>query len=227
MAFRFFCAAVVAACLLAAATVSAEWGALRGRFVVEGEPPLPAAITPQNDPFCENAKPVDQRVLVGDNGGLKNAVIYLRAKRGETVPIHPNYAAALTESVTLANRGCCFAPRITLLRTGQKLVVTNADPTAHNTKFDLVKNDPLNSVIAAEEELTTTFSKAETLPLPVSCNIHPFMRGYLLVRDDPYMTVTDADGSFAIENLPAGEHQFQFWHETGYLKDVGFDGGVA
>jgi hypothetical protein len=46
------------------------------------------------------------------------------------------------------------------------------------------------------------------------------MQGYLLVRNDPYMTVSAADGTFEIKNLPAGEHEFQFWHElSGYLKN--------
>lgn len=201
------------------------WGALRGRFIVEGQPPQPVKITPEKDPFCENAKPVDQHVLVGKDGALQNAVVYLRPKRGESVAIHPEYASSSTKPVELTNHGCCFEPRITLLRTGQPLVVKNDDPTAHNTKFDLVKNSALNSVIAANEQYTTEFAEAETLPLPVSCNIHPFMRGYLLVRDDPYMVVTGEEGKFAIGHLPAGEHQFQFWHETGYLKDVAFAGG--
>ena len=54
------------------------------------------------------------------------------------------------------------------------------------------------------------------------------MKGYLYVRGDPYMAVTAEDGTFEIANIPAGEHEFQFWHESvGYLKDVKFDGGKA
>lgn len=53
------------------------------------------------------------------------------------------------------------------------------------------------------------------------CNIHPWMRGYVLLRANPYMAKTDANGRFLIRNLPVGEHRFQFWHErTGYLSKV-------
>ncbi|MEM9186404.1 MAG: hypothetical protein AAGB00_07915 [Planctomycetota bacterium] len=209
------------------AAVASEWGTIRGRFVVEGKPPALEAIVPEKDPFCERCRPVNETVLVGAEGGLRNAVVYVRVKRDQTLDVHPDYAAAAAEPIALTNERCRFSPRVTLLLTGQELVVKNADPTAHNTKFDLLRNDALNSVIAAEKSLTTKFSEAESLPLPVSCNIHPFMRGYVLIRSDPYMAVSGADGRFEITNLPAGEHQFQFWHETGYLKAASFAGGVA
>ncbi len=215
------------ACAQLPEVAEAQWGRLAGRIVVDGKPPSPVEILASNDAFCQEAKLVDQHVLVGEAGGLQNAVVYLRTKRSESVVVHPSYQAMAEEPVTLANRGCCFSPRITLLRTGQPLVVTNADPTAHNTKFDLVRNEPVNSVIAAKKEFTTKFGTEESLPVAVSCNIHPFMRGYLLVRDNPYMVVTDEHGAFEIENLPIGEHQFQFWHETGYLKHASFASGDA
>jgi hypothetical protein len=57
----------------------------------------------------------------------------------------------------------------------------------------------------------------------VQCNIHPWMTGYLVLRDEPYMAKTDENGKFLIENVPAGTHSFQFWHERcGYLQEVRF-----
>ena len=49
--------------------------------------------------------------------------------------------------------------------------------------------------------------------MSVSCSIHPWMRGWLLVRDTPYMAVTDQDGRFEIKRLPVGQWEFAFWHE--------------
>lgn len=62
------------------------------------------------------------------------------------------------------------------------------------------------------------FKREQRVPVPVSCNLHPRMRGWVLPRSNPYFAVTDADGYFAIDNLPAGQWEFQLWHEqVGYL----------
>jgi hypothetical protein len=47
------------------------------------------------------------------------------------------------------------------------------------------------------------------------------MSGYLLLRANPYMATSDANGHFLIKNLPAAEHTFRFWHErVGWLRNV-------
>lgn len=47
------------------------------------------------------------------------------------------------------------------------------------------------------------------------------MRGYVLLRSNPYMAKSDNDGRLEIKNLPTGQHKFQLWHErTGYLKNI-------
>jgi hypothetical protein len=47
----------------------------------------------------------------------------------------------------------------------------------------------------------------------VTCNIHPWMKAYMWFRKDGYYAVTKEDGTFEIQNLPAGELiEFQVWH---------------
>jgi hypothetical protein len=51
------------------------------------------------------------------------------------------------------------------------------------------------------------------------------MSAYWMVTDHPYVAVTDADGRFRIENLPAGKHQFVVWQEkagyvAGFVEDT-------
>ncbi|TWT77514.1 hypothetical protein Pla123a_21750 [Posidoniimonas polymericola] len=202
-----------------------EWGGLKGRFVVDGKPPAPADPQVTADEFCINCQPKQQSVVVGKSGGLANAVVWLRAPRGESLPLPPGDSGKLAEPVELANKNCVFTPHVTLLRAGQTLRITNQDPTGHNTKFDLIRNAAFNQLIPASGKISKQFAEAESKPLPVACNIHPFMRGYVLVRDDPYMAVADAEGRFEIALLPAGTHELQFWHETGYLKNLALPTG--
>ena len=52
------------------------------------------------------------------------------------------------------------------------------------------------------------------MPTAVTCNIHPWMKAYMVFRKDGYVGVSAADGSFTIPDLPAGELlEFQVWHE--------------
>ena len=204
-----------------------NWGTLLGRLVLSGDPPELTPIKPTKDQFCIQQNPPNESVIVGEQGGLANVVIYVRPKKGKPLDVHPDYEAQMEETVELDNKACQFVPHVTLVRTGQPFVIKNSDPTGHNTNASLRKNGDFNVIIAAGSSQPVELTKAETLPMPVQCNIHPFMKGYLLVREDPYMAVSGEDGSFEILNLPTGEHEFQFWHESvGYLKNVKFDGGA-
>jgi hypothetical protein len=47
----------------------------------------------------------------------------------------------------------------------------------------------------------------------IYCNIHPQMSAFVLVRDNPYWARPAADGSFVIEDVPAGDWVVKAWHE--------------
>jgi hypothetical protein len=204
---------------------AAEWGSLKGRFIVEGDvPKLPPLPVDSKDPFCVQAKPENNSIIVGDKGELEDAVVYVRVPRGKKLEnIHPDYAAQLSEPVVLDNHGCSFVPHVTLVRVGQTLIIKKSDPTGHNTNISFLA---FNQSIPPDG-VSIKVSKESPVPAPVQCNIHPFMKGYILAQDHPYMATSAADGTFEIKNIPAGKHEFQFWHEPRYLKGAKFKGGTA
>jgi hypothetical protein len=206
---------------------AAEWGSLKGRFVVDGKPPeAPPLVVDAKDPFCVKIKPENNALVVGADGGLANVVVYLRLPRRGKVEVHPDYAAQLSEPAVLDNKGCEFHPHVALVRTGQPFIIKNSDPTGHNTNARLISNGAFNVLIPEGTESKMTFNKAEPMPMPVNCNIHTFMAAHLLVQEHPYMATTADDGTFEIKNIPAGKHEFQFWHEApGYLKDLSLKSG--
>ena len=209
----------VAVHFIAAHTATAaEWGSIKGRFVVDGQPPQLAPLVIDKDQFCIDNKPKNEKVVIGKDNGLVNAVVYAYVGRGSKIEIHPDYAELMKQPATLDNHFCSFKPRVVTLRTGQPLVIKNSDPppVGHNTNAINL----FNETIAAGEERTKTIDKAAALPTPVKCGIHPFMQAHLLVQEHPYMAVSGEDGSFEIKNVPAGQQEYQFWHETGYLSAV-------
>jgi len=40
------------------------------------------------------------------------------------------------------------------------------------------------------------------------------MKGWIVVAEHPYYAVTDAQGRFALSEVPAGDYQLHVWHET-------------
>lgn len=201
------------------AVAEESWGTLTGRVVLKGEPPKLAKLDASKDKFCCTADPQNESLKLGKDQGIANVVVYLKPARGKAVAVHPDYAKSLSDPVEFDNKGCAFTPHVALVRVGQPLVLKNTDTIAHSIKAELA-DDSFNFMLAPDATQELEFKGEQRVPKPVACSIHPFMRGWLVVREDPYMAITDAEGNFTIENLPAGEHDFVFWHERpGYLKN--------
>ena len=80
---------------------------------------------------------------------------------------------------------------------------------------------PLNIMLPVGAEVRQQYQVPERLPVRVSCSLHPWESAWLVLRDDPYMAVSDEDGKFEIKNLPTGKLTFQVWHEhAGYVTRV-------
>ncbi|TWU23567.1 hypothetical protein [Bythopirellula polymerisocia] len=207
---------------------AADWGSIKGKFVVDGSVGDPAAINVNKDTeYCGKHDLVDETVVVGDDGGLANVVVYIYTKRGQSLDVHPDFEASASEPVVLDNKGCRFEPHVIAVRTGQPLEVRNDDPgIGHNTNASFVANPGFNEMVTNGAPITKTLQKAEPVPAPVACNVHPWMKAYAVVREDPYMAVSDENGEFEILNVPAGQHEFIFWHEAkGNMKDLKMTGG--
>ena len=126
----------------------------------------------------------------------------------------------------LDNEHCRFDPHVVLLQTSQTLVVGNSDAVGHNTNLSTFKNAQFNELIPSGGQKKVKLAAEEPLPVKVACNIHPWMNAWLVVKDHPYMAVSDDHGKLEIKNLPTGEWSFQIWQEkAGYLREVAFEGG--
>jgi len=201
-----------------AATIFAQDGAtLKGKFIFDGDPPAPKAIDCKKEPACCQMKLFDESLVVGKNKELANVVVWVRSK-GLKVPA--DLAAAHKQPVLLDNKGCRFQPRIVGLMKGQKLKIGNADPVGHNSNVTGQGFNPIipvNSNAEFEPKLLTPI-----VPNQVTCNIHPWMTGWVFVRPDPFFAVSAADGTFEISGLPVGQElEFQAWQEkTGFVEAV-------
>jgi hypothetical protein len=205
-----------------------QWGNLTARFVYDGQTPKAPALQITKDvDFCGKFGLVDESVAVNpENRGLANVIVWVYVNRGEQPPpVHPALANPAAETVLLDNNKCRFDPHVLLMRTSQTLIMGNSDQVGHNCKIDTYVNPPINYTIPAGGKVEHKLPVDEARPARVSCSIHPWMSGWLLVKNHPYMGVSDKDGKLEIRDLPTGTWTFQFWQEqVGYLSEVTIDG---
>jgi hypothetical protein len=140
---------------LAPVAAGAEWGSVKGRIVVENEPPKLAMI----DVGAFGLKLPNETVVLGKDKELVNAVVYLRAaRRASPMAVHPEYESALKKPVVLDHKGYRFVPRIVLARKGQSLEITNSDPVQYNIHIALLNLNrlvPTNGRITANVDNTS------------------------------------------------------------------------
>lgn len=221
---RFFSLSLVVALLATAGSaVAQDWGNVKIKFSYEDKDFAAKKLVPDKDvAFCGPKMLKDESLVVGKDGGLQNVVVYLLPAVGKKVPVHPDYEKTATGEVKVDNIGCRYEPHVAVIRTTQKLVLGNPDPIGHNVKGDLFNNGSFNELIPAKGELKKNpFAKAETQPSPLTCSIHGWMNGWLLVKDDPYAGVSNEAGEVVISNVPAGTWNFVVWQEkAGYVDKV-------
>jgi plastocyanin len=193
-----------------------EWGNLKGRFIYDGDPPKEQSIDTSKEPMCAKHKVVSEELAVnGENHGLANVLVFVSSKK---VAENPEYKSTAKDKITIDNNGCRFEPHIVTMRLSQTLVIKNSDPFSHNSNLAPLGDTATNPVLTPDSSIEFTFHRVQKLPVPVACNIHPWMKGYVVVKDNPYMAVSDKDGNFEIKDLPAEELEFTVWQEkSGWL----------
>ncbi len=199
-------------------------GELKLRFEYGGDAPAPAPITmAANVAFCGQFKNVSERLLVDpESKGIKNVILYVYTGRGgsELPQQEPS-----SETRTLANQNCRFEPHILITQAGDTLRVTNVDQVGHNTNLSFFSNKPENPTIPPGEEKSFPLKLSEPAPIPVDCNIHPWMHAYLMVLDHPFVAVSDNNGELSIGGLPVGQKLvFRAFHEAGSISKVTING---
>ena len=200
-----------------------ETGTLRVQFKFKGEIPKQKEIVPTADKaFCGQNKLLDESLIVGEDGGIKNIMLFVYTGRGGTKL--PKGLELEPTTHTLANDKCRFEPHIVVAAAGDTIKVTNPDQVGHNCNFSFFKNDAVNLQVPAGGFVDIDVEEPEPGAIPVACNIHPWMTARVLVLDHRFAGVSDENGVVEISGLPTGDIEFRANHELGSLSEVIVDG---
>ncbi len=182
---------------------------VRGSVRFEGKAPMAKAISMAADPSCAKLHPspvMAQEVMADAKGDLQNVIVFVSEGLGDRTFEAPS------QPVVVEQKGCLYQPHVLAVRANQTLEVVNDDPTSHNIHPVPANNREWNKAEPPGSKMEEAFAREE-IAIPVKCNVHPWMRGYIAVFKHPYFAVTGKDGGFDLSNLPPGTYTIKAWHE--------------
>jgi plastocyanin len=192
-----------------AARPTTTGGAVRGIVRFEGKSPTAKPLSMGIDPVCAKQHPAPvmaQEVLVDNKGDLQDVVVFVADGLGDRTFEAP------AESVVIEQKGCLYQPHVLAMRANQTIELVNDDATSHNIHPLPANNREWNKAEPPGSKIEETFAREE-IAIPVKCNVHPWMRGYIAVFKHPFFAVTNENGGFDLSNLPPGTYTIKAWHE--------------
>ena len=162
--------------------------------------------------------------IEGQATGMKGkSVVYVDAIAGKTFP-------APKDHPVMDQKGLMFSPHILIVQQGTTVEFLNSDTVQHNAFWTAISGDKKAGhnlgTWPKGEKRPFTFAKPGVVP--VLCNVHPEMTGYVIVSPTPYFAETDDSGNYKIKDVPDGSYTVTAWHEgaKNQSKPVTVSGGA-
>ena len=147
--------------------------------------------------------------VAAKGGNLAGAVVYV-------AKIDKGKAWGEVEKPVLDQKGCRFTPDMLVVKKDSELTIRNSDPVLHNIHtYELigaVRRTMFNVGQPDKGDMKQPVKMRRSNVVKIECDAHDFMHAWAFTADNPYAAVTREDGSFSIDNLPAGNYELKAWH---------------
>lgn len=131
----------------------------------------------------------------------QNVVVYVEGVTGDFQPS--------SKRPELNHINLSFQPPVLAVVKGTIVDFPNSDPVFHSA-FSISPSNPFDlGLYQKGREKFVHFKNPGVTE--IFCHIHSHMHAYVLVLDNPYFAVTDADGTFTIANVPDGNYTLKAW----------------
>ena len=190
----------------------ADGGSISGKVSFSGQAPAPVIfkIAKDND-VCGSGNRSIEYVRV-NNGGLADVVVYLdKVKQGKAFDDSQKDAKIL-------QKGCEFQPYIQIMQNDNNAAIINEDPVLHNIHTYEIIGKAKKTVMNISQPDKGTINKNVKLKrgvaMKIECDAHEFMHGFVYVAKNPYYARVADDGTYTIDNIPAGSYKVMAFHGT-------------
>jgi plastocyanin len=142
------------------------------------------------------------------SGGKGISVVYLEAIPGKTFP-------PPAKPLEMDQKSLLFQPHLLVAPVGATVEFLNSDKVAHNIFWPAINgNKKLGHNLGTWPTGEKRAFKFETPGIvPLLCNVHPEMSGFIIVTPTPFYAESDASGSYKIADVPNGSYSVTAWRE--------------
>jgi plastocyanin len=140
----------------------------------------------------------------------ENIAVYIDAIPGKTFPDPGQHAVVDQKNLK-------FVPHVIVVLKGTTVDFLNSDSVGHNVFWPSVSgNKKLGHNLGTwPQGVKKSFEFNDLGAVPLLCNVHPEMSGYVVVVPTPYFAVTDKEGQYVIKGVPPGSYTLKTWSEEG------------
>ena len=175
-------------------------GTIVGVVTTAAKAPAPLRVTIDPD-VCGQTLP-DESIAVDAAGHLAGVVVTVAGVK-----------APAPSAAPVTNDKCRFGPRVSLVRPNGTIAMTSKDPVLHTMHAATADARALFNVSLPIPNMKISRPIDKPGVVTLTCSTHTWMRGYLFVTEE-LSAISGADGSFKLENVPAGAYEIRIWHEA-------------
>ncbi len=208
-------------------------GSISGKVTLKGKALEPKIIKVEKTPeVCGKEDRILTEVRADGSGNLADVVVYLRkvAKGKGYVDEElikgppPGARVAATGSgkkklgVKVQPEKCVFGAFTGVVANGTLMRFDNKDSVKHSPHTYAVKGRVRKSMFNQDLEgngkldVPIKFKKKKQRSMKLECDQHNHMQNWFLRVDNPYYAFSGTDGSFKIDQVPAGSYELRAWH---------------
>lgn len=157
---------------------------------------------------CGTERP-STAIVKQPDGGIGNLVVWLEPKDPALLSRLPPSAPG--DSI-LNIKGCDFSPRVAVVQVDESIRIASQDPVLYQIR-SLSQKNPKQSRSLPPNLASVQFRFREPEIVTLTCDLHSWMRAFVVVAPHSLYRVTEAKGAAQFKAVPNGTYSVFVWHE--------------